>query len=109
MVFHAPAYKHFPLVEVNPLAVLANNVVSTDQVCCAAVANGVGQVVLISTDKIVRPNNVMGASKRLAEWWCRLTLLSPPAPFFSMVRFGNVLGSSGPVLPYFAARSLLGG
>ena len=67
LVFHAAAYKHVPLVEANPLAGLANNVVSTHQLCSAAVANGVDQVVLISTDKAVRPTNVMGASKRLAE------------------------------------------
>ena len=67
LVFHAAAYKHVPLVEVNPLAGLANNVDSTHQLCRAAVANGVAQVVLISTDKAVRPTNVMGASKRLAE------------------------------------------
>ena len=66
-VFHAAAYKHVPLVEVNPLAGLSNNVRSTAQVCRAAVSTGVRQVVLISTDKAVRPTNVMGASKRLAE------------------------------------------
>ena len=67
LVFHAAAYKHVPLVETNPLAGLANNVGSTDHVCRAAIASDVGQVVLISTDKAVRPTNVMGASKRLAE------------------------------------------
>merc|ERR1712216_742230 len=66
-VFHAAAYKHVPLVEANPLAGLANNVGSTRVVCKAAVAAGVSELVLISTDKAVRPTNVMGASKRLAE------------------------------------------
>jgi FlaA1/EpsC-like NDP-sugar epimerase len=66
-VFHAAAYKHVPLVEANPLAGLANNVGSTRVVCQAAVATGVSEMVLISTDKAVRPTNVMGASKRLAE------------------------------------------
>ena len=66
-VFHAAAYKHVPLVESNPLAGLANNVFSTRVVCQSAVLAGVSQVVLISTDKAVRPTNVMGASKRLAE------------------------------------------
>ena len=76
---HAAAYKHVPLVEANPLAGLANNVGSTDQVCRAAVANGVGQVVLISTDKAVRPTNVMGASARLAELVVCVMLMRPPA------------------------------
>jgi hypothetical protein len=67
VVFHAAAYKHVPLVEANPLAGLANNVLSTRVVCRAACAAGVNEVVLISTDKAVRPTNVMGASKRVAE------------------------------------------
>ena len=95
LVFHAAAYKHVPLVEANPLAGIANNVGSTDQVCRAAVANGVSQVVLISTDKAVRPTNVMGASKRLAELVVQAHAAEATGTRLSMVRFGNVLGSSG--------------
>ena len=101
LVFHAAAYKHVPLVEVNPLAGLANNVFSTDQVCRAAKASGVCQVVLISTDKAARPANVMGASKRLAELVVQAHAAESSNTRFSMVRFGNVLGSSGSVVPLF--------
>ena len=99
LVFHAAAYKHVPLVEANPLAGLANNVDSTNHVCRAAVASGVRQVVLISTDKAVRPTNVMGASKRLAELVVQAHAAEATSTRFSMVRFGNVLGSSGSVVP----------
>ena len=106
-VFHAAAYKHVPLVEANPLAGLANNVISTRVVCRAACAAAVNEVVLISTDKAVRPTNVMGASKRLAE----LVLQAQPAgpTRFAMVRFGNVLGSSGSVVPLFRRQIAEGG
>ncbi len=109
LVFHAAAYKHVPLVEANPLAGMANNVLSTDQVCRAAVANGVGQVVLISTDKAVRPTNVMGASKRLAELVVQAHAAEPSSTRLSMVRFGNVLGSSGSVVPLFRRQIAVGG
>ena len=109
LVFHAAAYKHVPLVEANPLAGIANNVSSTDQVCRAAVANGVGQVVLISTDKAVRPTNVMGASKRLAELVLQAHAAESTSTRFSMVRFGNVLGSSGSVVPLFRRQIAAGG
>ena len=109
LVFHAAAYKHVPLVEANPLAGIANNVVSTDQVCRAAVANGVGQVVLISTDKAVRPSNVMGASKRLAELVVQAHAAEATSTRLSMVRFGNVLGSSGSVVPLFRRQIAAGG
>ena len=109
LVFHAAAYKHVPLVESNPLAGLANNVYSTDQVCRAAVANGVEQVVLISTDKAVRPTNVMGASKRLAELVMQAYASEATTTRFSMVRFGNVLGSSGSVVPLFRRQIAAGG
>ena len=109
LVFHAAAYKHVPLVEANPLAGLANNVLSTNQVCCAAVASGVGQVVLISTDKAVRPTNVMGASKRLAELVVQAYAAEASCTRFAMVRFGNVLGSSGSVVPLFRKQIAAGG
>ena len=109
LVFHAAAYKHVPLVEVNPLAGLSNNVCSTHQVCLAASATGVRQVVLISTDKAVRPTNVMGASKRLAELVVQAHATERSCTRFSMVRFGNVLGSSGSVVPLFRRQIAAGG
>ena len=109
LVFHAAAYKHVPLVEANPLAGLSNNVGSTVQVCRAAVATGVRQVVLISTDKAVRPTNVMGASKRLAELVVQAHSAEGSRTCFSMVRFGNVLGSSGSVVPLFRRQIAAGG
>jgi FlaA1/EpsC-like NDP-sugar epimerase len=117
-VFHAAAYKHVPLVEANPLAGLANNVGSTRVVCQAAVGAGVSELVLISTDKAVRPTNVMGASKRLAELVLQASALelpesakaaSQPHTRLAMVRFGNVLGSSGSVVPLFRRQIANGG
>ena len=92
-----------------PLAGLANNVCSTHQVCRAAVASHVSQVVLISTDKAVRPTNVMGASKRLAELVVQAHAAESSSTRFSMVRFGNVLGSSGSVVPLFRRQIAAGG
>ena len=109
LVFHAAAYKHVPLVEANPLAGIANNVGSTDQVCRSAIANGVEQVVMISTDKAVRPANVMGASKRLAELVVQGHAGEATSTRLSMVRFGNVLGSSGSVVPLFRRQIAVGG
>ena len=109
LVFHAAAYKHVPLVEANPLAGLGNNVFSTFHVCRAAVATGVHQVILISTDKAVRPTNVMGASKRLAELVVQAHASEGSSTRFSMVRFGNVLGSSGSVVPLFRRQIAAGG
>jgi len=117
-VFHAAAYKHVPLVEANPLAGLANNVGSTRVVCQAAVAAGVSELVLISTDKAVRPTNVMGASKRLAELVVQASAVElsqsamavgQPRTRMAMVRFGNVLGSSGSVVPLFRRQIAAGG
>ena len=117
-VFHAAAYKHVPLVEANPLAGIANNVGSTRVVCQAAVATGVTELVLISTDKAVRPTNVMGASKRLAELVLQASAIEllqtvsgadRPRTRFAMVRFGNVLGSSGSVVPLFRHQIAAGG
>ena len=109
LVFHAAAYKHVPLVEANPLAGLANNVGSTAQLCRAAMETSVHQVVLISTDKAVRPTNVMGASKRLAELVVQGYASLGSRTCFSMVRFGNVLGSSGSVVPLFRSQIAAGG
>ena len=106
VLFHAAAYKHVPLVESNPLAGLANNVLTTRVVCDAA-RLWITAVVLISTDKAVRPTNVMGASKRLAELVVQAQLQRPTR--FAMVRFGNVLGSSGSVVPLFRRQIADGG
>ena len=117
-VFHAAAYKHVPLVEANPLAGLANNVGSTRVVCQAAIEAGVSELVLISTDKAVRPTNVMGASKRLAELVLQASAFElsqsatgagQPSTRLAMVRFGNVLGSSGSVVPLFRKQIAGGG
>lgn len=109
-VFHAAAYKHVPLVEANPVSGLRNNVMGTLHSVEAAEAHGVANFTLISTDKAVRPTNIMGASKRV----CELILQARAATresstTFSMVRFGNVLGSSGSVVPLFKAQIASGG
>lgn len=109
VVLHAAAYKHVPLVEANPLAGLSTNVLGTRTLAEAAVAAGVGRFVLISSDKAVRPTNVMGASKRLAELVIDDMARRAPATVFSTVRFGNVLGSSGSVVPLFRDQIARGG
>lgn len=109
LVIHAAAYKHVPIVEANPLSGISNNVTSTRVVCRAASDCGVKKVVLISTDKAVRPTNVMGASKRLAELVVQASALESSFTKFSMVRFGNVLGSSGSVVPLFRRQIAAGG
>lgn len=103
-IYHAAAYKHVPIVEHNVVSGLRNNVWGTMTCAEAALACGVENFVLISTDKAVRPTNVMGASKRLTELVLQAlaeTKEGKPATNFSMVRFGNVLGSSGSVVPLF--------
>jgi len=110
IVLHAAAYKHVPLVEANPLAGLANNVLGTEVLARAARAAGVARFVMISSDKAVRPTNIMGASKRLAEIVIQdLAARSGGRTVFSMVRFGNVLGSSGSVIPLFQEQVARGG
>ncbi|MCS5692549.1 polysaccharide biosynthesis protein [Cyanobium sp. FGCU-6] len=110
-IFHAAAYKHVPIVEANLCAGVANNIHATRAVVQAACASGVERVTLISTDKAVRPTNVMGASKRICELLIQDAAeeVGPDGPVFSMVRFGNVLGSSGSVIPLFHQQIAAGG
>lgn len=108
-VYHAAAYKHVPLVECNPLAGLKNNAIGTAFSVNAAVKKGVETFVLISTDKAVRPTNVMGASKRMAELYCQALAAAQDQTQISIVRFGNVLGSSGSVVPLFKQQIAKGG
>lgn len=122
VIFHAAAYKHVPLVELNPWEAIFNNVKGSKCLVEAAIIHNVERFVLVSTDKAVRPTNVMGASKRLTElimlsctkekWDGTLTYAAPPKKhntIFQAVRFGNVLGSSGSVIPLFKRQIELGG
>ncbi len=109
VVLHAAAYKHVPLVEMNPLAGLANNVLGTATLAREAREAGVERFILISSDKAVRPTNVMGASKRLAELVVQDLAERGQGTVFAMVRFGNVLGSSGSVIPLFQDQIARGG
>lgn len=108
-VYHAAAYKHVPLVEANPVRGLQNNVFGTLHSVLAAEAAGVRRFVLVSTDKAVRPTNVMGASKRICELILQARAQQQEGTVFTMVRFGNVLGSSGSVVPRFREQIRAGG
>jgi FlaA1/EpsC-like NDP-sugar epimerase len=108
-VFHAAAYKHVPLVEVNAVDAVRNNSLGTLRVARAAVRAGVSTFVLVSTDKAVHPASVMGATKRLAELICRALSQSKSGTRFALVRFGNVLDSSGSVAPLFRDQIERGG
>ena len=113
IVFHAAAYKHVPLVQLNPIQGIQNNIFSTLIICKAAVKTSVRKVLLISTDKAVRPTNIMGASKRVAEMilqaFNKEFSINNKSTIFSMVRFGNVLNSSGSVIPLFEKQIKQGG
>ena len=108
-VFHAAAYKHVPLLEHNPISGIGNNIMSTRNLVLAAETCGVSHFILISTDKAVRPTNVMGASKRVCEQILQAKAKAGSKTRFSMVRFGNVLGSSGSVVPRFKEQIANGG
>lgn len=109
IVIHAAAYKHVPLVEENELEGARNNTLGTQTVAAAAEAAGCERFILVSTDKAVRPSNIMGATKRMAELVIQDMASRANKTRFSMVRFGNVLGSSGSVLPLFQDQIRKGG
>lgn len=109
IVLHAAAYKHVPLVEENEVEGIRNNVFGTRTLADTARELGIKRFILISTDKAVRPTNIMGASKRLAEIVVQDLQNRSPGTKFSMVRFGNVLGSSGSVIPLFGSQIAAGG
>ena len=108
-VYHAAAYKHVPLVEHNIVEGIQNNVMGTIKTVLASIDSGAENFVLISTDKAVRPTNIMGASKRLAEMVLQALSSNQKSTKLSMVRFGNVLGSSGSVVPLFREQIRRGG
>jgi FlaA1/EpsC-like NDP-sugar epimerase len=108
VVFHAAAYKHVPLMEMNPVEALWNNVNGTAIVARCAHTYGVGKFVMISTDKAVKPTNIMGVSKRIAELICQ-GIGSASKTQFVTVRFGNVLNSVGSVIPLLKRQIEKGG
>ena len=109
VVFHAAAYKHVGLMETNPLEALRNNAIATQVTAKTAAASGVERFVLVSTDKAVNPRTVMGATKAMAEWIVAAVGQRYPQTRFTIVRFGNVLASSGSVVPIFRSQIEQGG
>ncbi len=115
IVLHAAAYKHVPIVELNPLSGMKNNIISTKVICEAALKNKLEKCILISSDKAVRPTNLMGASKRVCEIIFKiyhkksLNIKAYNQTIYASVRFGNVLGSSGSVVPLFKEQISKGG
>jgi FlaA1/EpsC-like NDP-sugar epimerase len=109
IIYHAAAYKHVPMVEANPFEGIKNNTFGTETIANIAVKYNVPHFVLVSTDKAVRPTNVMGASKRLAEMVLQAKAAESINTIFTMVRFGNVLASSGSVIPKFRQQIKDGG
>ncbi|MER0239711.1 nucleoside-diphosphate sugar epimerase/dehydratase [Fulvimarina sp. MAC8] len=109
VIFHAAAMKHVPIVEENPIEGIETNLLGTRNVADAALAYGSRAFVMVSTDKAVNPTNVMGASKRAAEAYCQSLDLSQDETRFMTVRFGNVLGSTGSVVPLFQTQLARGG
>lgn len=108
-IYHAAAFKHVPLVEANGIAAIKNNVFGTEILSNAAVRANVSHFILISTDKAVRPTNIMGATKRLAELTCKSLVGQNSSTCFAVVRFGNVMGSNGSVIPLFREQIEAGG
>lgn len=108
-IFHAAAYKHVPIVEFNPIAGIKNNIFGTLNIAQCALKYNVDNMVLISTDKAVRPTNIMGSTKRIAEMILQAIQSQSKHTIFTMVRFGNVLGSSGSVVPLFREQIKVGG
>jgi FlaA1/EpsC-like NDP-sugar epimerase len=109
VVLHAAAYKHVPLLETNEVEAARNNILGTSTVVESAMSSGIERLILVSTDKAVRPTNIMGATKSLAELIIYDAQSRSTKTLFSLVRFGNVLGSSGSVVPLFAEQIAKGG
>jgi FlaA1/EpsC-like NDP-sugar epimerase len=109
VIFHAAAYKHVTMMELNPVEAVRNNTLATDLMAQLAGQLGVGIFVLVSTDKAVKPATVMGASKAIAEWAVEAAAVRYPETKYATVRFGNVLGSSGSVVPIFRRQIAAGG